>query len=91
MDQKGDLVIDPHNILVRWRKHFTQLRVLNINAINDVRQTEIHIAETNLLQQSTLEVDLATEKLNGHKSPSTDQIPAELIKADGYKISLLNI
>jgi len=70
--------------LVRWRKHFTQL--LNINAINDVRQTEIHTAETNLPQQSALEVDLAIEKLKGHKSPGNDQIPPEFIKARGIKI-----
>jgi hypothetical protein len=39
-DEKGDFVTDSHNILVRWRKHFSQL--LNIHGVNDVRQTEIH-------------------------------------------------
>ena len=29
---------------------------------------------------------MATEKLKGHKSPSTDQIPAEFIKAWGSTI-----
>jgi len=29
------------------------------------------------------EVEMATEKLKRHKSPGTDQIPIELIKADG--------
>ena len=24
-DEKGDLVTDSHNILVKWRKHFSQL------------------------------------------------------------------
>jgi len=85
-DQKGDLVIqvDTHSILVRRRKHFSQL--LNIHGVNDVRQTEIHTAETKFPQPSALEVDLAIEKLKGHKSLGTDQIPAERIKARGIKI-----
>jgi hypothetical protein len=29
------------------------------------------------------EVEMAIEKLKGHKSPGIDQIPAELIKAGG--------
>jgi len=59
---------------------------LNIHEVNDVRQTEIHTAETKLPQPSALELDLATEKLKGHKLPGTDQIPAELIKTGGIKI-----
>jgi hypothetical protein len=35
---------------------------------------------------SALEVELAIEKLNSHKSPGIDQIPAELIKAGGRTI-----
>jgi hypothetical protein len=42
-DEKGDLVADCHNILVRWRNHFFQL--LNIHGVTDVRQTEIQTAE----------------------------------------------
>ena len=72
-DRKGDLVIDTHSILVRWRKYFS--RLLNIHAVNDVRQTEIHTAETKLPQTSAFEVDLASEKLKGHNSPGTNQIP----------------
>jgi hypothetical protein len=34
-------------------------------------------------EPSALEVELAIEKLKRHKSPGTDQIPAELIKARG--------
>jgi hypothetical protein len=83
-NQKGDLVIDTHSILVRWRKHFSQL--LNIHAVNDARQTEIHTAETKLPQPSALLVDLVTEELKGPISPGTDQIPAELIKEGGIKI-----
>ena len=35
-----------------------------------------------------VEVELAIDKLKSHKSPGTDQIPAELIKAGGRKICL---
>ena len=35
---------------------------------------------------SAFKVELAIEKLKNHKSPDTDQIPAELIKAGGRTI-----
>ena len=37
-------------------------------------------------EPSAFEVKLATEKLKSHKSPDTDKIPAELIKAGGRTI-----
>ena len=37
-------------------------------------------------EPSALEVQLAIEKLKSNKSPSIDQIPAELIKADSGTI-----
>ena len=40
-----------------------------------------HTAEPLVLEPSDLEVELAIEKLNSHKSPGIDQITAELIKA----------
>jgi len=42
-DEKGDLVADPHGIMVRWRNYFSQL--LNVHDVNDVRQAEIHTVE----------------------------------------------
>jgi hypothetical protein len=42
-DEKGDLVTDSYSILARWRNRFSQL--LNGHGVNNVRQTEIHIAE----------------------------------------------
>jgi len=41
-DENGNLITGFHSILVRWRNHFAQL--LNIQGVNDVRQTEIHSA-----------------------------------------------
>ena len=37
-------------------------------------------------EPSTLEVELAIEKLKSHKSLGTDKIPVELIKAGGRTI-----
>jgi hypothetical protein len=78
-DEKGDLVAESHSILARWRNNFSQL--LNIHGVNDVRQTEVHMAESLVPEPSAFEVEMAIEKLKGHKSPGIDQIPAESIKA----------
>jgi hypothetical protein len=59
---------------------------LNVHGVNDVWQTEIHTAERLAPESSASEVEMATEKLKSHKSPGTDQIPAELIKAGGKTI-----
>jgi hypothetical protein len=34
-NEKGDLLVDSHNILARWRNHFYQL--VNVHGVNDVR------------------------------------------------------
>jgi sorting nexin-29 len=59
---------------------------LNVHGFSDVRQAEIHTAEPLVPEPSALEVELAIEKLKCHKSPGTDQIPAEFIKAGGSTI-----
>ena len=71
----------PNTIVARWRNYFSWL--LNVNGVNDVRQTEIHTAELLGPEPSALEVDMAIEELKSHKSQDIDQIPAELIKAGG--------
>jgi len=83
-DDKGDLVADSHCILARWRNYFS--KILNVHGINDFRQTEIHTAEPLVPEPSASEVESAIENLKSHKSPGTDQIPAELIKAGGKTI-----
>ena len=55
--EKGDLVVDCHSILARWRNHICQL--LNVSGVNDVRKTEIHTAEPLMPEPSAFEVDLA--------------------------------
>ena len=46
----------------------------------------IHTAEPLVPEPSVSEVELSIEKLKSQKSPDTDQIPAELIKAGGKTI-----
>ena len=70
--------------MARWRDYFFQL--LNVHGVHEVRQTETHTAEPLVPEPSAFEVDLAIEKLKSHKSPGTDQIPAELIKEGGRTI-----
>jgi len=76
--EKGDLVVDSHRSLARWRNHFSQL--LNINEVNDVRQTELHTAEPLAPEPSAFEVQMAIEKLKSHKLPGIDQNPTKLFK-----------
>jgi hypothetical protein len=54
--------------------------------VNDVRQAEIHTAELLVPKPSVCEIELTVDKLKSHKSPGIDQIPAELIKAEGRTI-----
>jgi hypothetical protein len=68
----------------RWRNLFSQL--LHVRGVNDVRQTEMHIAEQLVLKPSASGFAMAIEKLKRRISPRTDQIPAELIKSGGRTI-----
>jgi hypothetical protein len=70
--------------LARKRNHFSQL--LNVHGVNHVRQAELHTAKPLVPQPRASEVEMATEKLERHKSPDIDQIPAESIKAGGRSI-----
>jgi hypothetical protein len=42
-DENGDLFVDSHNILNRWKNYFSHL--LNVHNVSDVRQIEVHTAE----------------------------------------------
>jgi hypothetical protein len=61
---------------------------MNAQLVNDVRQAKIHTAETPLTEQSDTLVDVAFEKLKGHKSPGMDQIPADVIEAGRRQFAL---
>jgi hypothetical protein len=79
-DENGDLA-DSHNILNRWKDYFSQLS--NVHNVSDVRQIEVHTAEPLVPGPSRLEVEIAIAKLKKYKSPSSDEIQAELIQAGG--------
>jgi hypothetical protein len=82
--EKGDSIANSHSIMARWRNYFSQ--ILNVHGVSDVRQAEIHTTEPLVPEPIALEVELAIEKLKSHKSPDSDQIPTELIKAGGRTI-----
>jgi len=83
-DEKGDLVTECHSILVGWRKHFSQL--LNVHGVKDVRQIEILNTELLVPESGAFRFERAIEKPMGNKSPSTDQIPVEMIKVGNRTI-----
>jgi hypothetical protein len=80
-DENGNLLADPQNILNRWKHFFNQ--VLNVHGVHDVRQMDMHTAEPLVSEPSLVEVEIAIGKLKSYKSPGTDNIPTELIKAGG--------
>jgi hypothetical protein len=57
--------------------------VLNVHGVHDVRQMDTHTAEPLVPDPSLVEVEIVIGKLKSYKSPGTDQIPTELIKAGG--------
>jgi len=73
------LVTDCHSILARCKNYLS--RLFSVHGFSYVRQTDIHTAEPLMPEPSAFEVEMATEKLKGNKSPDGDQIRAELIKA----------
>jgi hypothetical protein len=61
-----------------WKNFFNQM--LNVHVVHDVRQKDTHTAELLVIEPSLIEAEIAIRKLKRHNSPSSDQIPAELIK-----------
>jgi hypothetical protein len=56
---------------------------LNVHDISGVRQTEMHTAELIVPGPSHLKAENAIAKLKKYKSPGSDQILADLIRAGG--------
>jgi hypothetical protein len=56
---------------------------LNVRNVSDVRQIEVHTAESLVPGPSCLEVEIAITELEKYKSPDSDQILAELIQSGG--------
>jgi hypothetical protein len=76
--RNGDLLAQSHSILNRWKNYFCQL--LNAHGVNDVRQTEMHIAEPLIHEPSSFELEITTEKLRMYKLPVIDQATGELVQ-----------
>jgi hypothetical protein len=56
---------------------------LNVQRVNNLRQTEKHTAESLVSDPSSLSVKIAIETMIRPKSPGTDEIPAEVTQAEG--------
>jgi hypothetical protein len=80
-DENGDMLRDSNTILNRWKSYLSQL--LNLHSVSDVRQREINTAEPPVPGSSRLEVEISIAKLKKYRSPSSDQIPADLHQAGG--------
>jgi hypothetical protein len=61
---------------------------LNVHTVSDVRQIDIHKAESLVPEPSPTEIEIAIAKLKKCKSPDIDQIMGELIEA-GVDILLI--
>jgi hypothetical protein len=47
---------------------------LNVYNVNDVKQTEMHIAEPLIPENSSFKVEMLLKNLKGYKLPGADQI-----------------
>jgi hypothetical protein len=54
-----------------------------MRGVHNVREKVIQMAEPLVPEPTLVEVEIAIGKLKSYKSPGTDQILAELIKAGG--------
>jgi hypothetical protein len=64
----------------RWLDYFCKL--LNVQRVGGIRQTEIQTAERCVPEPSISEVEDAIGNLKRYKSPGAYQIPAELIQEE---------
>jgi hypothetical protein len=78
-DENSNLLADPQSVLNKWKHFFNQ--VLNVHGVHNIRQKDIHTVEPLVPEPSLVEVEIAIGKLKSYKSPGTDQIPVEMIKA----------
>jgi hypothetical protein len=80
-EERGDHLAASHKTPNKWKNYFREL--LNVHGAGSVRQTEMHTAEPFVPEHSASETEAAVGKLEMYKSPGVDQIPAEIIQAEG--------
>jgi hypothetical protein len=73
-DENCNVLADSHNILSKWKNYCSQ--ILNLHNVSDVREKELLVTGS-----SRLEAEIAIAKLRKYKSPGSDQILAEVIRA----------
>jgi hypothetical protein len=78
-DSNCDLLADLHIVINRQKNCFPQLVIAR--RVSNVRQIVMNTAKPLVLDPSSLDVDIFNATLVSWKSPSSDQIPAELIQA----------
>jgi hypothetical protein len=61
-------------------------QMLNVNGIHEVKQMDKHKAEPLVPELTLVVVEIAIGKLKSYKSPGTNQISAEMIKAEGERL-----
>jgi len=70
------LILQSLSVFNRRKNYFCQL--LNVYAVNYVRYTDMHTAETLVTESVYILAEIDIEKLKSYKSSPTDQIQAEL-------------
>ena len=88
-DENGDVFTSCHSILASWRNNFPQLFI--VHGVNNVRQPAVHTTEPLFSEPIAFELEMAIDKSKGHKAPSIEPIPAELIKAWVQQIAIRSI
>jgi len=76
-----DLFVDSHNTINILKNYFCQL--LNVHGFNSAKQREVHRVETLVPEHTSFEDEVTIEKMKRYKYPGIDQIPAELLQAEG--------
>jgi hypothetical protein len=56
---------------------------LNVHRVGDVRQIEINTAQPFIPEPRPLDVQISIAELKKYRSPSSDQISAEVVQAGG--------
>jgi hypothetical protein len=80
-DNNYDLFAALHNLLNRWKNHFSQL--LNVHRVSDVTQRRINWAGPLVPNPSPSEAEIAIVILERYKSPDIDKILADPIQTGG--------
>jgi hypothetical protein len=77
-DEKSDGFTNSRSVLAMCRKYFSQL--LNVYAVNDVRQSDTHKVEPMVPELSALEIEMVIGKLKKKQIARYLSNPSKVIK-----------